>query len=57
MTSEIDTEIRQISPKFSRNPQFDFTFCLPTLGRHPTFRTLLQGIAFIFGKKNQLGAK
>ena len=40
MTSEIDTEIGQISPKFPRNPQSDFTFCLPTLGRHPTFRTL-----------------
>ena len=40
MTSEIDTEIGQISPKFPRNPQSDITFCLPTLGRHPTFRTL-----------------
>ena len=36
MTSEIE----QMSPKFFRYPQSDFTFCLPTLGRHPTFRTL-----------------
>jgi len=41
LTSEIDTEIGQISPKFPQNPQSDFTICLPTLGRHPTFRTLL----------------
>jgi len=36
MTSEIE----QMSPKFIRYPQSDFTFCLLTLGRHSTFRTL-----------------
>jgi len=41
LTSEVDTEIGQISPKYPRNPQSDFTICLPTLGRHPTFRTLV----------------
>jgi len=42
MTSGTDTEIEQMS-KFLRYPQSDFTFFLQTLGRHPTFKTLLLG--------------
>ena len=37
MTSEIE----QMSPKFPQYSQSNFTFFLPTLGRHLTFKTLL----------------
>ena len=44
MTAKINTKIEQMSPKFFRYPQCDITFCLPPLGQHPTFRTLLAHI-------------
>ena len=57
LTSEIDTEIGQISPKFPRNPQSDFTICLPTLGRHPTFRTLPRIYLSLMRDRAILGAR